>query len=102
MENAELYRMLEIPNEVEKQLIDYGRNREIAIHIPSDADLGESSVAQSINDFNDFRAKYYPEWKAVNLKSILKFLCWKVIDFSSIYFQSYPNSAKPYPLLLHL
>lgn len=69
MENAELYRMLEIPNEVEKQLIDYGRNREIAIHIPSDADLGESSVAQSIKDFNDFRAKYYPEWKAVNLTS---------------------------------
>ena len=31
MENIELFRMLEIPNEVEKQLIHYGRSRNVYI-----------------------------------------------------------------------
>lgn len=42
-------------------------DREIAVHIPSDADLRKDSVAQSIKDFNEFRKRYYPEWKTVKL-----------------------------------
>lgn len=53
---------------LEYEFVD-AQNREIAIHIPSDADLRKMSVAQLIKDFNEFRAKYYPEWKAVDLTS---------------------------------
>ncbi len=53
---------------LEYEFVD-AENREIAIHIPSDADLQKKSVAQSIKDFNEFRAKYYPEWGTVNLTS---------------------------------
>ncbi len=42
-------------------------NREIAIHIPSDADLRKESVASSIKAFNIFRNKYYPEWKDISM-----------------------------------
>lgn len=42
-------------------------DREIAVHIPSDANLRKESVAQSIKDFNEFRKKYYPEWETVKL-----------------------------------
>lgn len=31
MRNTELFRMLEIPDEVEKQLINYGKSRNISI-----------------------------------------------------------------------
>ena len=31
MKNTELYRMLEIPDEVEKQLINYGKSRNVSI-----------------------------------------------------------------------
>lgn len=51
---------------LEYEFVD-AENREIAVHIPSDADLRKKSVAQSIKDFNEFRAKYYPEWKTVHL-----------------------------------
>lgn len=44
-----------------------GEDREIAVHIPSDADLRKESVAQSIKDFHEFRKKYYPEWETVKL-----------------------------------
>ncbi len=53
---------------LEYEFVDAG-DREIAIHIPSDADLRKESVAQSIKDFNEFRKKYYPGWEAVNLTS---------------------------------
>lgn len=42
-------------------------DREIAIHIPSDADLRKESVVRSIRGFMEFRKKYYPEWKNVKL-----------------------------------
>lgn len=51
---------------LEYEFID-GEDREIAIHIPSDADLRKSSVAQSIKDFHQFRNEYYPGWEAVKL-----------------------------------
>ncbi len=51
---------------LEYEFVD-AKDREIAVHIPSDADLGKRSVAQSINEFNKFRTRYYPEWEAVKL-----------------------------------
>lgn len=51
---------------LEYEFVD-AKDREIEVHIPSDADLGKRSVAQSINDFNKFRTRYYPEWEAVKL-----------------------------------
>lgn len=51
---------------LEYEFVD-AESRKIAVHIPSDADLRKKSVAQSIKDFNEFRAKYYPEWKTVHL-----------------------------------
>lgn len=40
-------------------------DREIAVHIPSDADLRKWSVSQSIKGFHEFRKKYYPEWEEI-------------------------------------
>lgn len=37
--------------------------KEIYIHIPSDADLSEESVSNSIKAFDEFRKVYFPEWK---------------------------------------
>ncbi|MCX4304635.1 MAG: acyltransferase domain-containing protein [Acetatifactor sp.] len=51
---------------LEYEFVD-AENREIEVHIPSDADLRKRSVAQSIKDFNTFRAKHYPGWKTVKL-----------------------------------
>lgn len=42
-------------------------DREIAIHIPSDADLCKESVNNSIKAFQDFMKIYYPEWKHVKM-----------------------------------
>ena len=42
-------------------------DKEIAIHIPSDADLSRQSVIQSLKAFHEFRKKYYPGWKDVKL-----------------------------------
>lgn len=51
---------------LEYEFIDT-EEREIAIHIPSDADLRYESVAQSIKDFKEFKRKYYPEWETVKM-----------------------------------
>ena len=51
---------------LEYEFVD-AENREIEVHIPSDADLRKRSVAQYIKDFNTFRAKHYPGWKTVKL-----------------------------------
>lgn len=51
---------------LEYELAD-GENREIYIHIPSDANLGKESVAASLNSFYDFRKTYFPEWEDVRL-----------------------------------
>lgn len=40
---------------------------EIAIHIPSDADLRNEPISCSIKNFNKFRKKYYSDWQDVNL-----------------------------------
>lgn len=44
-----------------------GEERDIAIHIPSDADLRKESVAQSINGFYEFRNRHYPGWETVKM-----------------------------------
>ena len=51
---------------LEYEFVDTG-DREIAIHIPSDADLRQESVARSIRAFHEFREKYYPGWENVKL-----------------------------------
>lgn len=51
---------------LEYEFVD-AEEREIAIHIPSDADLRKESVARSIQGFMKFRKKYYPEWENVKL-----------------------------------
>ena len=38
----------------------------ISVHIPSDANLQKSAVAESIKDFKDFCKSYFPDW--VNTK----------------------------------
>lgn len=58
-------------NEYRIEALEYefieAEDREIAVHIPSDADLRKESVAQSIKSFHEFRKKYYPEWETVKL-----------------------------------
>ncbi len=49
---------------LEYEFVD-GEEREIAIHIPSDADMRKESVACSIDEFNQFRKRYFPEWENV-------------------------------------
>lgn len=44
-----------------------GTEREIHIHIPSDADLRKASVVASIRAFYEFRSKYFAEWEEVRL-----------------------------------
>lgn len=51
---------------LEYEFVD-GENREIAIHIPSDADMSRESVARSLEDFRLFRHRYYPEWADVDM-----------------------------------
>jgi len=51
---------------LEYEFVD-GENREISMHIPSDADLKKESVLQSLNDFYCFRDTYFPEWKNVRM-----------------------------------
>lgn len=41
--------------------------REIAVHIPSDANMNKESISQSLDDFNQFRNTYFPEWETVTL-----------------------------------
>lgn len=51
---------------LEYEFVD-GDEREIAVHIPADADMSRLSVQQSLSDFYDFRNKYYEDWKDVKL-----------------------------------
>lgn len=51
---------------LEYEFVD-GEEREIAIHIPADADLGKESVARSLEEFNQFRKKYYSEWENIRM-----------------------------------
>ncbi|WP_033168556.1 acyltransferase domain-containing protein [Clostridium sp. KNHs205] len=44
-----------------------GENKEIAVHIPSDADLQKEAVTQSLKDFFQFRKSYFSEWENVKL-----------------------------------
>lgn len=51
---------------LEYELID-GTEKEIALHIPSDADMCIESVKESMSDFNKFRNQFFPEWEAIKL-----------------------------------
>lgn len=51
---------------LEYEFVD-GQEREIAVHIPSDADMSTSSVQDSLQEFYKFRMKYFPDWKDVKL-----------------------------------
>lgn len=39
--------------------------REIAVHIPSDADMGRQSVQKSLREFVIFRDTFFPEWRGI-------------------------------------
>ena len=51
---------------LEYELID-GAEKEIAVHIPSDADMCIESVRKSLSDFYKFCNQFFPEWVAVKL-----------------------------------
>lgn len=51
---------------LEYELID-GNEREVAVHIPSDADMSVDSVQASLSAFYSFRETYYPDWRDVKL-----------------------------------
>lgn len=46
-----------------------GEDKEIAVHIPSDANLQKEFVMQSLNDFFEFRKAYFSDWENVKLTS---------------------------------
>lgn len=39
----------------------------ISIHIPSDADLRQKAIFESLNAFYDFRKRFFPEWENVKM-----------------------------------
>lgn len=49
---------------LEYEFVD-GYNREIYIHIPSDADFSHNSVQESIKEFFTFRKKYFETWNTI-------------------------------------
>lgn len=51
---------------LEYEFID-GEEREVAVHIPSDADMDTQSIQNSLADFYEFREKYYSGWEDVQL-----------------------------------
>ena len=51
---------------LEYEFVD-GETKEIAVHIPSDANFSKESVLASLREFNIFRTTYFPEWKDVVL-----------------------------------
>ena len=51
---------------LEYEFVD-GKEREIAVHIPSDADMNTDSINSSMSDFEHFREIYFTEWKDVQL-----------------------------------
>ncbi|SFS94732.1 acyltransferase domain-containing protein [Halolactibacillus miurensis] len=40
-----------------------GEEKEIAIHIPSDANLNPNAIITSLREFIEFQQDYFPEWK---------------------------------------
>lgn len=51
---------------LEYEFVD-GEEREIAIHIPADADMRKESVARSLEEFEQFKKRYYPQWENVSM-----------------------------------
>lgn len=51
---------------LEYELVD-GQEREIAVHIPSDADMKPDSIQASLSAFNTFRETCFADWKDVKL-----------------------------------
>lgn len=51
---------------LEYELID-GKEREVAVHIPSDADMSMDSIQASLSAFHRFRETCFPDWKDVRL-----------------------------------
>lgn len=51
---------------LEYEFVD-GVTKEIAVHIPSDADFSKDAVLDSMREFAGFRNKYFPEWKNIPL-----------------------------------
>lgn len=51
---------------LEYEFID-GKEREVAVHIPSDADMSVDSIQESLADFRSFRERYFAEWQDVRL-----------------------------------
>ena len=51
--------------ELEFELIDRP-DREISIHIPSDADLRPFRLQSTLNAFKAFLSAYYPDWSEVD------------------------------------
>ena len=51
---------------LEYEFVD-GEEREIAVHIPSDADMCSESIQSSLKQFEQFRMKYFHGWTGVKL-----------------------------------
>ena len=51
---------------LEYEFVD-GREREVAIHIPSDADMSMDSIQASLAAFYSFRKTYHADWEDVRL-----------------------------------
>lgn len=51
---------------LEYEFVD-GDEREIAVHIPSDADMSVASIQNSLHEFYAFRAEFFGDWKNVTL-----------------------------------
>lgn len=50
---------------LEYEFVESVSNREIEIHIPSDADMSLPALCQSVKDFLSFRSHFFPEWSEV-------------------------------------
>lgn len=51
---------------LEYEFVD-GEEREIAVHIPSDADMSVAFIQESLSAFYEFRKKYFASWVDVKL-----------------------------------
>ena len=51
---------------LEYEFVD-GEEREIAVHIPSDANLSKDFVRRSLDNFYAFRSRYFPDWDGIKL-----------------------------------
>lgn len=68
---------------LEYEFVD-GREREIAIHIPSDADMSMGSIQASLSAFCSFRETYYEDWKDVRLTCDTWMLMPELREFLSV------------------